>query len=221
MSNEIFFESNFHADEKQPVEKTSSYGERPSSYEVPKNDFRSKICTREVDMRNLLDKGFAADKLVLVPNFKVAGKGIDRELDFCSIFIQFGNRKYVCNFLPDSSEEYSDIPQDAMFIVIGEADAVYVILKNEVGKNSAYLLEDDAIVAIYFQTKQDRLGSRFYGCAIRDRELDFCRSWVTVDPLAMKFLFRVFIETTKIERDGKEESESMILGETKYGRKKD
>lgn len=174
----------------------------PEHSVVPENGFRDEICTHEVDLNRLVVKAFKTDKLVLVPNDRVAGKNVDRELDFCTVFVQSGNRKYACNLSPDSQQgKYGDIPPDAMFVVIGEADAVYIILKNEDGTNTAYHIAEDDIVAIYFQTKQDRFGSRIYGCAVRDLELGFCHCWVTADPSAVKYLFRVFIETTRIDRD--------------------
>lgn len=162
--------------------------------------FKQRFCIpeNEHDVRQFLINVSLKDKLVLVPSDKILGKGISSTVRDCKIFIRQGGEIYTYHIdNADGAEPFNVIPPDTIFIILGEAEQIFIAVGDEGEDKSVYSLPEDVVVAIYVETKLYHRKNHYYAYAVKGILQDACN--MNADPLVGVDMFRIF--ATSIETD--------------------
>lgn len=165
-------------------------------------DQRFCIPQQEHDVCKFLQKVSFADKLVFIPDGKILGKGINTTIRECKIFIRQGEDVYTYH-LDDETRLFNAIPQDVIFIIVGDAD-LYIAVGPEGENKSVYRLPEDVVLAAFIETNKYKRLHYFYAYAVRDTMRDYCICNVSSDSRVGMDMYRIFatVVESDLERSG-------------------
>lgn len=167
--------------------------------------FEREFCNQEykLDTNEFLKVTYPMDKLSFIPNNRVFGKGLESEIRDCKIYMRKGQEIYTYNLDNyDQTKPFNEIPQDVLFIIIGDAEYIFIAAKAEGEEKSIYWLPKDVVVAIYIETKLYKRLNHFYAYAVKDGLDDSCN--VNADPRVGKDMYGKFAVAVEsdLERSG-------------------
>ncbi len=167
---------------------------------LPPDDFLDVICTDEISAKEFAHDKMMRDNLVVVPDREIVGKGVEMEIDRCDLYFRKADHEFKLHVTcGDEIERYSTVPHDIIIAVVGEAEEICIVLPNPDGASPVYQLTDDVVAAIYIETRQHRLGNRYFVCVVYDKESDNCHCAVTADPNEAHFLYNSYCDVVYSE----------------------
>lgn len=172
-------------------------------------DFKQRFCRPEhkFDTERFFIEKFFRDKLIVQPGGVVVGKGLQIMMRDCKIYIEQEKEVYTFNIQnkdePEEARRLHMIPQDILFIIIGEAKEIFVLNvdREKDGGCDVYRLPEDVVTTIYIETDLYQKLNHFYGCVVKTPSEHSCICHVTSNPKVGKYMYRSFVTAVESNQE--------------------